>query len=285
MATLLDGRAVSDSLLKKVANEVKSLREKSVTVKLVVIVVGEDPASAVYVKHKEKACEKTGIEGERISYPADISEEELLAKVKELNADKSVNGMIVQLPLPKHINEGKVIKSIDPRKDVDGFHACNVGKMFLSQDFEDMAPCTAKGIIEILDYYDVDVSGMDVTVVGKSNIVGKPIAVMLMNRGATVTVCHSRTKDLKGNCERADMVIVAVGRAGLITTDMVKNDAIVIDVGINRLDDGKLVGDVDYNEVEKKASLITPVPGGVGPMTVACLLANTVTATKKQNNL
>lgn len=285
MATLLNGREVSKSLLEKVGTEVAELNKKSINVKLVVVVVGHDPASEIYVRNKVRACKKTGIISEKIELPEETTQEELLAKIEELNADKTVNGMIVQLPLPSHIKEELVIKAIDPYKDVDGFHAYNVGKMFLSKDFEDMAPCTAKGVFEILDYYDVDVTGMNATVVGKSNIVGKPVAVMLMNRGATVTVCHSKTKDLKAETLGADLIVVAVGRAKLITEDMVKDGAIIVDVGINRLESGKVVGDVDFDTVEKKAGMITPVPGGVGLMTVACLLSNTLTAAKKQNGL
>jgi len=272
-------------MLDEVEAELKDLKAEGILPKLVVIVVGEDPASAVYVRHKEKACARTGMEFEKITYEPEITQDELIAKIDELNADASVSGMIVQLPLPGHIEEPKVIRAINPYKDVDGFHAYNVGKMLLSQDFEDMAPCTPKGMIRILDEYKVDVSGMDAVIVGKSNIVGKPIAAMLLNRGATVTVCHRRTKDLKANTLRADLLVVAVGKTNLITADMVKDGVIVLDVGINRLENGKLAGDVDFDAVSEKASMITPVPGGVGPMTVACLLSNTITAAKKQRDM
>ncbi len=285
MAQVLDGRAVSDSLLAEVSQEVEALKSKGISPKLVVVVVGEDPASAVYVGKKEEACKKVGMLSERVALPATITQAELLAKIDELNKDSSVTGMIVQLPLPEGIEAPVVIKAIDPYKDVDGFHAYNVGKMFLSKDFEDMAPCTPKGITKILDFYKIDVKGMDCVVVGRSNIVGKPMTAMLINRDATVTCCHSRTKDLKKYTLAADLVVVAVGRPKFLTADMVKDGAIVIDVGMHRMEDGKLCGDADLASMKDKVSAYTPVPGGVGPMTVACLLMNTVTAAKKQAKL
>lgn len=285
MKTLLDGRVVSDSLLTEVTKEVAALKSRGILPKLVVLVVGENPASQVYVRKKEEACAKVGIVSERVAMPETVSQEELLAKIDALNKDASVTGMIVQLPLPKHIEEPKVIKAIDPYKDVDGFHAYNVGKMFLSKDFEDLSPCTPKGIIKILEFYKIDVSGMDAVVIGKSNIVGKPMTMMLLNRGATVTTCHSRTKNLSKFTKDADLIVVAVGKPNLLTADMVKEGAIVVDVGMNRLEDGKLVGDVDFEGLKDKVSAMTPVPGGVGPMTVACLLESTVTAAKKQASL
>lgn len=285
MSTLLDGRIVSDSLLSQVKQEVDALKGKGISPKLVVIVVGENPASQVYVKKKQEACEKVGIMSERVAFPESVTQEELLAKIEELNKDEAVSGMIVQLPLPKHIEEPKVIKAINPYKDVDGFHAYNVGKMFLSKDFEDLAPCTPKGVTLILEHFGIDVAGMDAVVIGKSNIVGKPMTVMLLNRGATVTTCHSRTKNLSKFTKEADLVVVAVGKPKFLTAEMVKDGAVVVDVGINRMEDGKLVGDADFEGLKDKVSALTPVPGGVGPMTVACLLANTVTAAKKQRNL
>lgn len=284
MATLLDGLLVSNSLLEEVAREVSVLKESGVSVKLAVVLVGEDPASKVYVRNKEKACARVGIESEVIRYGAEVSEAELLAKIEELNEDPSVTGFIVQAPLPKHINEPKLVKAINPYKDVDGFHAYNLGKMFLGVEYEDLAPCTPRGMIKILDYYDVDVTGKEVVVLGRSNIVGKPIATMLLNRNATVTVCHSKTADLAAHTRKADILIVAVGRPKMIGEDMVKEGVIVLDVGINRLDDGSLCGDTDFEAVARKASMITPVPGGVGPMTVACLLENTVRAAKKRSS-
>lgn len=285
MAQILDGRAVSDSLLAEVSQEVEALKSKGVSPKLVVVVVGEDPASAVYVGKKEEACKKVGMLSERVALPDSITQEELLKKIDELNKDASVTGMIVQLPLPAGIEAPLVIKAIDPYKDVDGFHAYNVGKMFLSKDFEDMAPCTPKGITKILDFYKIDVAGMDAVVIGRSNIVGKPMTAMLLNRDATVTCCHSRTKDLGRFTRTADLVVVAVGRPKFLQADMVKEGAIVIDVGMHRMEDGKLCGDADLESMKDKVAAYTPVPGGVGPMTVACLLMNTVTAAKKQAKL
>lgn len=285
MATLLDGRVVSDFLLSQVKEDVERLKNEGRPPKLVVIFVGENPASQVYVGKKEEACAKVGMLSERVIFPATVTQEELLAKIEELNKDDSVTGMIVQLPLPKGMNEALVIKAINPYKDVDGFHAYNVGKMFLSKDFEDMSPCTPKGITKILDYYKIDVAGLDCVVIGRSNIVGKPMAMMLLNRDATVTSCHSRTKNLLKYTQAADLIVVAVGKAHFLTADMVREGAIVIDVGMNRLESGKLVGDADFEGLKDKVSAITPVPGGVGPMTVATLLANTVTAAKKRVNL
>ncbi len=285
MTQILDGRKVADSLLNKVAEDVQGLKAKGILPKLTVILVGDDPASAIYVKHKEKACERTGIISEKILMPASTSQEDLLAKVEEVNNDESVSGLIVQMPLPDHIEAPKVIKAIDPYKDVDGYHAYNMGKMVLSKDYEDLAACTPKGIIEILDFYNVDLTGMNAVVIGRSNTVGKPMAMMLLNRNATVSICHRHTKDLGAYTREADLVVVAVGKAKLLTADMVKDGAIVIDVGINRGEDGKLVGDADFEGMKDKVKAITPVPGGVGPMTVACLLANTVTAARKNAKL
>lgn len=278
---LLDGKLVSKSLLEEIKGEVRQL---STPPKLVVILVGEDPASQTYVKMKKKSCEEVGIEWEQINLsPDEVTTESLIKKVDELNGRDDVNGILVQLPLPDQVYVPEVIKAICPYKDVDGFHAYSLGKMFLSIEFEEFAPCTAKGVIRLLDHYGIDVRGMDATVVGHSNIVGKPMSVMLLNRGATVTTCHIDTKDLKDHTSGADLLVVAVGKPGLITADMVKEGAIVVDVGITRTDDG-LKGDIDFDEVSKKVSYITPVPGGVGPMTVACLMANTLNAYKKQHS-
>lgn len=285
MATLLDGRVVSDFLLSQVQEEVEKLKANGVTPKLAVLVVGENPASAVYVGKKEQACAKVGMDSLRVSLPDTVTQDEILEKINALNKDPSVTGMIVQLPLPKAIDAAVVIKAIDPYKDVDGFHAYNVGKMFLSKDFEDMSPCTPKGITTILDYYKIDVAGLDCTVIGRSNIVGKPMTMMLINRDATVTCCHSRTKNLLKYTKSADLIVVAVGKAKFLTADMVKEGVIVVDVGMNRLENGQLVGDADFEGLKDLAAAITPVPGGVGPMTVATLLSNTVTAAKKQAKL
>lgn len=282
MTTLLDGRTVSDSLLAELRENVKKLKKRKIFPKLVVILVGSNPASQVYVKKKHEACEKVGILSVVHKLPAKITQKKLLEKIQTLNRDASVTGMIIQLPLPKHIEEPKVIKAIDPYKDVDGFHAYNVGKMFLNRDFEDLAPCTPKGIIKILDYYKIDVAGMDCTVIGRSNIVGKPIGIMLLNRDATVSMCHSRTKNLFKYTRNADLIVVAVGKPNFLKAGMLKKGTVVIDVGINRLKNGRLVGDADFDHLKAKVKAITPVPGGVGPMTVACLLMNTVTAAQKQ---
>lgn len=282
MTQILNGRDVSKSILQQVGADVEALKSQGIAPKLVVLVVGEDPASAVYVRHKQKACDKTGMLSEKLAFDPSISEEELIQEIERLNRDDSVHGMIVQLPLPDHIHSGRVIKAIDPNKDVDGFHAYNMGKVVLGKEFEDLAPCTPKGVTRILEHYNIDVDGMDAVVIGRSNIVGKPMGSMLLNRGASVTTCHSRTKDLARYTSHADLIVVAVGVPHFLKAEHVKEGAIVIDVGINRLADGKLAGDVDFDAVSKKAKAITPVPGGVGPMTVACLLANTVTAAKKQ---
>lgn len=247
--------------------------------------VGDNPASLSYIKQKRKACKKTGILWEQFDYDESITTKQLIDKIDELNNRKDIHGILVQLPLPKHIYEPDVIKSINPKKDVDGFTAYNIGKMFLSTEFEHLPPCTPAGVIKLLDYYKIDVTGLDATIVGASNIVGKPLSAMLLNRNATVTTCHIHTKDLKANTKKADIVAVAVGKRNLITADMVKERVILIDIGINRTPEGKLKGDADFDEISKKASYITPVPGGAGPMTVACLMENTVTAAKRINKL
>ena len=285
MVTLLDGRIVQDSLLKELSQDVSALKKGGIEPQLTVLMVGAEAASEVYVGHKEKAAEKVGIKFELKKLPESISQEALLKVIEELNNDKSVNGIIVQLPLPKHIEVPKIIKAINPYKDVDGFHAYNLGKMFLDPQFEDLAPCTPKGMIKLLEYYKIDVSGMDAVVIGRSNIVGKPMATMLSNRNATVTLCHSKTKDLKRYTQDADLIVVAVGKAKFLKADMVKEGAIILDVGIHRLDGNKLVGDADTEKLLEKNCRVTPVPGGVGPLTVACLMANTVTAARKQSKL
>ena len=282
---LLDGRLVANDLLDTLKGEVESLQKKNVSPKLVVILVGNNPASLSYIKQKRKACEKTGILWEQINYEESITTQELIETIERLNNQDDVHGILVQLPIPKHISTPDVIKAIDPKKDVDGFTAYNLGKMFLSTDFEDLPPCTPAGVIKMLDYYNIDVAGMDATIVGASNIVGKPLTTMLLNRGATTTTCHIKTKDLKANTLKADLLCVAVGKINLITEDMVKDGVIVVDIGINRKEDGKLCGDTDFEKISKKASYITPVPGGAGPMTVACLMENTVKAAKRLNQI
>lgn len=275
--TILDGKALSEKLINSVKEKAEELSPT-----LAVILVGENPASMTYVRNKKRACERAGIEYREFKYPDSITQESLLKKIEELNEDDSVNGMIVQLPLPDQIYVPDVIRAIDPAKDVDGFGAYNLGKTFLSPEFEDLPPATPLGIIKLLDHYDIQVQGKEVVVVGHSNHVGKPISVMLLNRNATVTTCHIHTQDLSVHTKRADILIVAVGKEKLITADMVKDGVVVVDVGINRREDGTLCGDTDFEEISQKASYITPVPGGVGPMTVAALILNTIRATERQ---
>ena len=274
---LLDGKALSEELIDSVKDEAAKWKPK-----LAVILVGENPASLTYVKNKKKACERAGIEYEERRFPDTITQEQLIEEIEKINADDEINGLIVQLPLPDSIEIPLIIRAIDPKKDVDGFHAYNLGKMFLSPEFEDLPPATPAGIIKLLDHYDIPIRGQEVVVVGHSNHVGKPVSTMMLNRNATVTTCHIHTKDLASHTKRADILIVAVGKAGLITADMVKDGVVIVDVGINRTDEGKLCGDVDFENVSKKTSYISPVPGGVGPMTVAALILNTVHAAKRQ---
>lgn len=274
---ILDGKALSEKLIDSVKEQAKQLSPT-----LAVILVGDNPASLAYVKNKKKACERAGIEYREYKYPDSFSQESLLKKIDELNEDDETNGIIVQLPLPESIYVPEVIRAVSPYKDVDGFHAYNIGKMFLSPEFEDLPPATPLGIVKLLDHYDIAIQGKEVVVVGHSNIVGKPISMMMLNRNATVTTCHIYTKDLSAHTKRADILIVAVGKEKLITADMVKDGVVVVDVGINRKKDGTLCGDTDFDEISKKASYITPVPGGVGPMTVAALILNTIRATERQ---
>jgi methylenetetrahydrofolate dehydrogenase (NADP+)/methenyltetrahydrofolate cyclohydrolase len=280
MAKIIDGKIISAAVKDAVAKETAQLKEKGVTPGLAVIIVGEDPASKVYVANKEKACEQMGFASWKYALPEDTTEEELLALIRKLNDAPEVNGILCQLPLPKHLDEELVINTIIPEKDVDAFHPQNVGKIMIGN--YDFLPCTPAGVMEMLAYENIDITGKECVVIGRSNIVGKPMAMLLLHKNGTVTVCHSRTKDLAEVCRRADILVAAVGRANFVTADMVKEGAVVIDVGINRLENGKLCGDVNFAEVEPKASYITPVPGGVGPMTIATLMKNTLTAAKKQ---
>ena len=280
MAEIISGKLVSSEVRKSIASEIEAFKaESGIVPGLAVILVGNNPASAVYVRNKHKACLEVGINSYEITLPEETTEEELLGKIAELNGDENVHGILVQLPLPKHISEDNVINAISPEKDVDAFHPANVGKIVIGK--YDFLPCTPAGIMELLHFYNVDISGKECVVIGRSNIVGKPMALLLLAENGTVTVCHSRTKDLKEVAKRADILVVAIGRPKFVTADMVKPGAVVIDVGINRLDDGKLCGDVDYDAVEPIAEMITPVPGGVGPMTITMLLKNTLTAAKK----
>ena len=281
---IIDGKGFSKKVQQRIKEEHEQLKHKTgKTAGLAVIIVGDNPASQVYVRNKTKACENVGFYSETIELPESISEDELVKEVQKLNENEKIDGILVQLPLPNHINEMKVINTISPEKDVDGFHSLNVGKMMLG-DGTGFLPCTPYGIMQLLEEYKVDVVGKDVVIVGRSNIVGKPMALILIEKGATVKVCNSKTKDLSDKIQRADIVIVATGVPKLVKAKDVKDGAIVIDVGINRVD-GKLCGDVDYDEVIEKASLITPVPGGVGPMTIASLITNTLKAYKKKLNL
>ena len=262
-------KPVSQNELKE---KVAKYKEQGIEITLAVVKVGNDPASAVYVRNKEKACEYAGINSKTLALPEETTEEELLNVVKKLNEDKSVNGILVQLPLPKHIDESKVLLTIDSTKDVDGFHPVNVGKMVIGEDT--FLPCTPAGIIEMIKRTDIDIEGKECVVIGRSNIVGKPMAMLMLKENATVTIAHSRTKDLKEVTKRADIIVAAIGKAKFVTADYVKEGAVVIDVGMDRDENGKLCGDVDFESVSKVASAITPVPGGVGPMTVTMLLVN-----------
>lgn len=283
MPKIIDGKVISAAAKDAVREEVAKLKEKGIETCLAVIIVGDDPASKIYVANKEKACEYTGIRSEKYALPADTTMEQLLSLIDHLNADPAVNGILCQLPLPRGLDEQKVIDAISPEKDVDAFHPVNVGKI-MTGNF-DFLPCTPAGIMEMLRYEGIDVEGKQCVVIGRSNIVGKPMSMLLLHKNATVTICHSRTRDLPSVTRTADVLVSAVGRADFVTPDMVKEGAVVIDVGMNRDADGKLCGDVDYAAVSPLASAITPVPGGVGPMTIAMLMKNTLTAVKKQNNV
>ncbi len=281
---LLDGKKVAQNLYEELRDEVARLQKAGIQPKFALILIGEDPASLSYIKQKRKASQQIGVVTEYIHLkPEEVTNESMLKLIEKLNQDPEIFGILVQLPMPQHLDKEKIIRAIDPKKDVDGFLAVNVGEMFLDPNYKGLSPCTPLGVMRLLDSYKIDVAGKDVTMVGASNIVGKPLAVMLMNRGATVTVCHVLTKDLKAHTKNADIVIVAVGKPKLITADMLKDGVVVVDVGMNRHDD-KLCGDVDFEPVAKKAAFISPVPGGVGPMTVACLMENIVKATKLLNN-
>ena len=282
MANIIDGKLVSAAVKERVAAEVKALNQKGISVCLAVILVGSDPASQIYVANKKKACEQLEIISKEYLLPETTTQDELISLVKELNADKTVNGILCQLPLPKGLDEKVVIEAIDPNKDVDAFHPVNVGRIMIG-DY-DFLPCTPAGVMEMLAYYNIDVCGKECVVIGRSNIVGKPMGMLLLHKNGTVTIAHSRTKNLSEVTRRADILVAAVGKAKFVTADMVKDGAVVIDVGMNRAD-GKLCGDVDFDAVSEKASYITPVPGGVGPMTIATLMQNTLTAAKRQNNV
>lgn len=283
MANLLDGKAAAARVKAEVTNEVESLKTKGKSVTLAVVIVGDDPASRVYVNNKKKDCAQVGIISEEYAMPPDTKQEELVDLIKKLNARSDINGILVQLPLPKPLDEKAVINTIAVEKDVDAFHPVNVGRIMIG-DF-DFLPCTPAGVMELINGAGISVEGKNCVVIGRSNIVGKPMAMLLLHKNGTVTICHSRTKGLAEITSKADILVAAVGRANFVTADMVKDGAVVIDVGMDRSPDGKLCGDVDFENVSKKASYITPVPGGVGPMTRAMLLKNTIKAAKLQYNL
>jgi len=281
MSTLIDGKELAKKIRSNIRDEVTELKEKGIIPKLAVILVGNDKASKIYVKNKNKACEDVGIEFEEYLLDENIQMEELLKLINALNDNPNIHGILLQSPIPRHLDINLAIDAISPKKDVDGFHPINVGKLMIGQDT--FVSCTPYGIIKMLEEYNIEIEGANAVVIGRSNIVGKPIAQCLLNKNATVTICHSKTKNLKEITNKADILIVAIGKAEFITSDMVKEGATVIDVGINRLEDGKIVGDVDFENVKDKASYITPVPGGVGPMTIAMLMNNVVKAAKNAN--
>lgn len=280
---LIDGKAVSLQVKQQVKQECDKLKTKGVTPGLAVIIVGDDPASQVYVRNKEKACEECGFYSVKYALDADTTQSELNALIDKLNKDEKINGILCQLPLPKHLDDKEVINRIDPIKDVDAFHPVNVGAIMIG-DYN-FLPCTPAGVMELIHSTGVDVTGKKAVVIGRSNIVGKPMAMLLLHENATVEITHSKTLDLKNITKEADILVAAIGRAKFVTADMVKNEAIVIDVGMNRDENGKLCGDVDFENVKDKCSFITPVPGGVGPMTISMLMRNTLTAAKLQNGL
>lgn len=279
MYTRIDGKEVSAAVREQITNEVSELKAKGITPGLAVIIVGNDPASRVYVNNKKKGCEQTGMNSFEYALPEATTTQELIDLIEKLNKDEKVHGILCQLPVPKQIDEEKVLNSISPEKDVDAFHPVNCGKV-MTGDYR-FAPCTPAGMVEMLKYYNIPIGGKHCVIIGRSNIVGKPMAMLMLKNNATVTVCHSRTENLKEITKQADILVAAVGRPKFVTADMVKDGAVVLDVGINRMEDGKLCGDVDFDTVAEKTSFITPVPGGVGPMTITMLLKNTLEAAKR----
>lgn len=281
-AVRMDGKMVSAKVRGSILAEVNGLKEKGVRPGLAVIIVGEDPASKVYVRNKERACEECGFYSEKYALPEETTQEELLGLIDELNHNPHIDGILCQLPVPKHIDEQAIIDAISPEKDVDAFHPINVGKIMVGNF--DFLPCTPAGVMQLLEEYEIDPNGKNCVVIGRSNIVGKPMAMLLLHKNGTVTICHSRTKNLKEICAQADILVAAVGKADFVTADMVKEGAVVIDVGMNRKD-GKLCGDVAFDEVNERASYLTPVPGGVGPMTITMLMKNTLKAAKLHHGI
>ena len=282
MATIIDGKELAKKIRKELKVECDELKAKGINPKLAVIMVGDNPASKVYVRNKSRACEEIGIEYEEHLLSDETTQEELIDLIKKLNEDKSINGILLQSPVPEHLNINQAFKTITYRKDVDGFTPSSVGKLCIGEDT--FISCTPYGVMKMFEEYNIDLTGKDVVILGRSNIVGKPLIQCCLSKNATVTVCHSKTKNLKEHTKRADVVISAIGKAKFVTKDMVKPGVVIIDVGINRNEDGKLVGDVDFKEVEPIASYITPVPGGVGPMTIAMLMNNVIKAAKEQND-
>jgi len=278
MAVIIDGKKLAQEIRADLKIKCEELKEKGINPKLAVIMVGDDKASQVYVRNKSKVCEETGVEFEEHLLPANIEQKVLIDLIEKLNQDQKVHGILLQSPIPKHLDINEAFGAISPDKDVDGFNPVNVGKLCLNQDT--FVSCTPYGVMRMFEAYNIDLTGKNVTIIGRSNIVGKPLIQCCLNKNATVTVCHSKTKDLKQHTQNADVVIAAIGKSKFITADMIKQGAVVIDVGINRGEDGKLTGDVDFENVKEKASYITPVPGGVGPMTIAMLMNNVIKACK-----
>ena len=283
MAIIIDGKELAKKIRANLKIECEELKKKNINSKLAVIMVGEDPASKVYVRNKSKACEDVGIEYEEYLLDVNTTQKELIELIEKLNNDKTTNGILLQSPIPSNLDVNEAFRTISPQKDVDGFNPVNVGKLVLNQDT--FVSCTPYGIMKMFEEYDIDLTGKNVVILGRSNIVGKPLIHCCLNKNATVTSCHSKTQNIAQKAKEADVLISAIGKANFVTADMVKDGAVVIDVGINRLDNGKITGDVDFESVKEKASYITPVPGGVGPMTIAMLMNNVIKATKRQNEM
>ena len=283
MAVIIDGKELAKKIRANLKIECEELKKKNINSKLAVIMVGEDPASKVYVRNKSRACEDVGIKYEEYLLDSKITQKELIELIEKLNNDKTINGILLQSPIPSNLDINEAFRTISPEKDVDGFNPLNVGKLVLNQDT--FVSCTPYGIMKMFEEYDIDLTGKNVVILGRSNIVGKPLIHCCLNKNATVTSCHSKTQNLVQKAKEADVLISAIGKANFVTADMVKDGAVVIDVGINRLDNGKITGDVDFESVKEKASYITPVPGGVGPMTIAMLMNNVIKATRRQNGM
>ena len=283
MSEIIDGKNLAKEIRESLKVEANKLKEKGIIPHLSVIMVGDDDASKVYVRNKSRACEEIGIEFKEYLLPNDTKQEELISLIEKLNKDKNVNGILLQSPIPKPLDIQEAFNTIDPKKDVDGFNPYNVGNLCIGQD--GFIPCTPYGIMKMFEKYNIEIDGRKVAIIGRSNIVGKPMAQCMISKNATVTICHSRTRELKKELKDADIIISAAGKRNMVTEDMVKEGAVIIDVGMNRNDEGKLCGDVDFEKLKEKASYITPVPGGVGPMTIAMLMSNVIKATKEQNNI